>query len=95
MEKIKNYLGLAKKAGYLVIGSDKLDGYKQKLYLILVDKTAGKSSLKIALRHKNDGVEVFEVENLDDLASIQNCKILGIKNNGISQEIKKYLIKEN
>ena len=95
MEKIKTYLGLARNGGYLVIGSDKLDGYQKKLYLILIDKLAGKSSNKIANKHRENGVEVFEIERLDELSNIKNCKILGIKNKGLSDEIKKYLIKEN
>lgn len=93
MEKIKNYLGLARNGGYLVIGSDKLDGYDKKLFLILIDKTAGKSSQKIAQRHLQNNTEVLEVENLENLISIENCKIVGLKNKGLSDEIKK-LVKE-
>lgn len=93
--KAKSYLGQARNAGYLIIGSDKLDGYDKKLFLILIDKNAGKSSNKIALRHKENGVEVVFVDNLEELSSIKNCKILGIKNKGLSEEIKKNLVKEN
>ena len=95
MEKIKNYLGLAQNAGYLIIGSDKLDGYDKKLYLILIDKNAGNSSLKVAKRQQARGVEVHFVDELELLINIKNCKIVGIKNKGISEQIKKFLIKEN
>lgn len=93
--KAKAYLGQARNAGYLIIGSDNLDNYDKKLYLILIDKNAGKSSNKIASRHKENGVEVIFAENLEILSNIKNCKILGIKNKGLSEEIKKNLVKEN
>lgn len=94
MERIKNYLGLARNAGYLIIGSDKLDDYDKKLYLILIDELAGKNSQKISLRQKERGVEILTVKNLEELSSIKNCKILGIKNKGLSDQIIK-IIKEN
>ena len=37
VNKINNYLGICKKAGYLIIGSDNLQDYHQKLYLIIVN----------------------------------------------------------
>ena len=88
-------MGLAQNAGYLIIGSDKLDGYDKKLYLILIDKNAGNSSLKVAKRQQARGVEVHFVDELELLINIKNCKIVGIKNKGISEQIKKFLIKEN
>lgn len=91
MEKIKNYLGLARNAGYVIIGSDKLDGYTKKLYLILIDKTAGRSSLKIAKRFQDENIPVKSVENLGNLIELPTCKIIGIKNKGLSEEILKYL----
>lgn len=95
MEEIKKYLGLAHNAGYLIIGSDKLDNYDKKMYLILIDKSAGKTSQKIANRFREKGIEVYEISNLSQLVLIENCKIVGIKNKGICEEIKKYLVKEN
>ncbi len=95
MEEIKKYLGLAHNAGYLIIGGDKLDNYDKKLYLVLIDREAGKTSQKIANRFRNRGIEVQEISNLQSYVLIDNCKIIGIKNKGISEEIKKYLVKEN
>lgn len=90
-EKIKSYLGLAKKAGYLIVGSEKLDGYQKKLYLTLVDKNAGKTSKKIYQSLVERGVCGAEIENLSELVCIENCKLVGIKNLGLSEQIKKYL----
>lgn len=89
-EKLASYLGIAMQAGYAIIGSDKLDGYDKKLYLVLVDTAAGKSSRKVYDRLVAAGVEGREVENLGSLNNKTN-KIIGIKNKGLSEEIKKYL----
>lgn len=90
--KAQNYLNIANKAGYLIIGSDKLDGYKQKLYLVLIDTTAGKSSQKIADRFARDGIETIKIENLPELCDIKTCKILGVKNKELSIKIKDNLV---
>lgn len=90
--KAKGYINIAHKAGYLVIGSDKLDGYNQKLYLVLLDKSAGKSSQKVANRFKESGIEVLYVENLPEICDIKTCKILGIKNKDLSVNIKNNLV---
>ena len=84
--KAKDYLGIAAKAGYLIIGSDKLDSYKQKLYLILLDNTAGKSAIKIAERFKTQA-PVLQVEGLGQICGIATCKLLGIKNKGLAEII--------
>lgn len=91
MEKIKRYLGLANNAGYLIIGSDNLKSYDKKLYLVLLDKNAGKSSIKIADKHKLNNIRVIEVDNLEIISNIPKCKIIGIKNKGLSEQIIKYL----
>lgn len=95
-EKIKGYISIAKKAGYLIVGADNLKGYNKKLYLVLADKSGGKNLLKIADSLKEQTKDqVFFVENLDVLAQLYNCKILGIKNLGISQAIINLLRSEN
>ncbi len=89
--KVKGYLNISHKAGYLVIGSDKLDGYDKKLYLILVDTLAGKSSKKIASFWQQKGIKAIEVDNLEELVSIRSCKIVGIKNKQLSEKIEEFL----
>lgn len=89
-EKLASYLGIAMQAGYAIIGSDKLDGYDKKLYLVLIDADAGKSSRKVYDRLVSSGIDGRVVENLGSLNNKTN-KIIGIKNKGLSEEIKKYL----
>lgn len=88
--KAKEYLSIAAKAGYLIIGSDKLKSYKQKLYLILLDEGAGKSSIKIAEKF-NEVAPILQVENLGSLCQISSCKVLGIKNKAMADIIANYL----
>ena len=85
--KIKDYLNIANKAGYLIIGGEQLENYNKKLYLILYSSTAQKNTLKIVEKLKNKEIEVLQIDILEDLSSIKNCKLLGIKNKGISDII--------
>ena len=90
-EKIKAYLDIAAKAGYLIVGSDKLDGYNKKLYLVLIDASAAKSSQKVYEKLFGRGIDGAKLENLGELLTKPTCKIVGVKNHGLSEEIKKYL----
>lgn len=94
-EKIKGYLSIANKAGYLIIGSDTLKNYNKKLFLVLADESAGKNLIKITETLKNLTENVFFVNELESLTQIKNCKIVGVKNKGLSDEIIKNLRSEN
>ena len=89
-EKVKNYLGICRKAGYIIIGSDNLKNYDKKMYLILADKNLSKTMIKIVERFPK--IETIYVEDLAELVGIENCKIIAIKNHGLVEEIKKYII---
>ena len=86
-DKAKGYLNITHKGGYLIIGSDKLDGYDKKLYLTLLDNTVGKTGEKIAQRLLERGVRIVRVDNLEELSSIKNCKILAVKNKNLADII--------
>lgn len=88
--KLASYIGIAMQGGNAIIGSDNLDGYNKKLYLVLVDKQAGKTSKKVFAKLIEKGIEGCEIENLDGLTG-KNIKIIAFKNKGLSEEIKKYL----
>lgn len=89
-DKLSSYIGIAMQGGYAVIGSDNLDGYDKKLYLVLVDELAGKSSKKVFMRLCEKGIEGYEINGLDKIIG-KNIKIIAFKNKGLSEEIKKYL----
>lgn len=87
-EKLKGFLNICRKANYLIIGGEKLENYNKKLFLIIYDKSAKTSTLKIASKFLKIPVPVIAIENLDELLSINNCKIVGIKNKKLSEIIK-------
>lgn len=89
LDKIKGYINIARKAGYLIIGGEKLKNYRKKLYLIIYDDSAQKNTLKIIEQFKDK--EIVSVKNLEELTAINNCKIIGIKNKMISETILKLL----
>ena len=92
--KINGYLSIARKGGNVILGSDNLKGYTKKLYLILIDKNAGKNAMKIAENlAKEKEIEITQIENLPEILGQINCKVCGIKNKNLS-EIIFNLIKE-
>ena len=91
LDKLKGYFNISHKAGYLIIGSDALKSYTKKLYLIVYDKSAQKNTSKIVERFKEKEIKTIEVDNLKQLTSIKNCKIIGLKNKNLSDMIE-YLL---
>ena len=85
--KLKGYLNIAKKAGYVIIGGDRLYNYSKKVYLILYDELSGKSTLKVVEKFKGKNINVFAIPNLSQLINISNCKIIGLKNKNLSDII--------
>jgi len=92
LNKIDGLISIARKAGFVIIGQDNLKNYDKKLYLLLLDYTAGKSlSREIEFLSKTKNVPLFRVENQGEKVGIENCKTLGLKNKAISENISKIL----
>lgn len=83
--KITGYLNISQKAGYIIWGGDNLKNYNKKLYLVLVDTSAKKNTIKIVDKIKINKIPIIYVENLSNFVNKSNCKIIGIKNKGISE----------
>lgn len=86
-DKLIGYFNICHKAGYLIIGGEKLENYNKKLYLVVFDKNSQKNTLKIVEKLKNKQIPVIEMENLEEVVKINNCKIVGIKNKNLSEII--------
>lgn len=93
--KLNNLCGLisiARKAGYVIIGQDNLKNYDKKLYLLLLDSSAGVSLTRemnfLARKHN---IPLQKIDNLGELAGVENCKALGIKNKAFAENIIKNL----
>ncbi len=91
ISKLKGYINICHKAGYLIIGSDILKNYQKKIYLIIYDKSALKNTLKVVEQFNNKNIKTFKVDDLEELTSIKNCKIVGIKNKNLSDLIENSL----
>lgn len=90
--KLSQYLGIARKANALVIGSDNLKNYAKKLYLLIVAQNAGEKVKTLAknIESKYNIDVVFVEENLSMLVNINNCQIVGVKNKGLADKIKEF-----
>ena len=92
MAKINNYLGLCKKANYLIIGADNLKKYSKKLYLLVVCgeiTNTIKKTVQDVISEYNNLDCIITNEDFSGAIGIKNCKIVGIKNKGMSEEILK------
>ena len=88
INKIKNYIGIADRAGYIIWGNDILDGYNHKLYLILYRSDFGKTIEKTLKRIKDDIPKIMmKVDDFNSVVMTDKSKIIGIKNNGIAKQI--------
>lgn len=87
ISKLKGYLNISHKAGYLIVGGEKLDGYNKKLFLVLYDSSAQKNTMKVVEKLKDKNIPIACVDNLEELTSIKNCKIIGLKNKNLSEII--------
>ncbi len=92
MKSVNGLISIARKAGFCIIGQDNLLGYDKKLYLLLLDETAGealKKSINYLSKQKN--AQLIILENLAGVSGIDRCKVLGIKNKALSEEIAKLI----
>lgn len=88
MTKINGLISIARKAGYVIIGKDNLMDYQKKLYLLLIDKSAGNSLLReMKFLSSKREIPLLEVENLNEMVAIENCKAIGLKNKSMSENI--------
>ncbi len=87
INKIRGYLNISQKAGYIIWGGDNLKDYTKKLYLVLYNPNCQKSTIKIVEKIKQKDILVVPLENLGILLKRENCKIIGIKNKKMSDII--------
>ena len=89
LKKINGYINIANRGGYAIWGTDGLKGYTHKLFLILYREDHGKTIEKTINRFKDLGVEIFKLnqEDFNLIVAAENCKLVAIKNKGISEQI--------
>ena len=96
LDKIKGYVGIANRANYIVFGSDNLKGYTHKLYIVLYRQDYGKTIQKTLNELQQRIIPCIQLneEEFNYISGLTNCKLLAIKNKGISDQILKILRSE-
>ena len=96
MNKILNYLGIARRAGFLISGTDAvIASLEKKAKLVIVatdasDATKDKISRK-CFYYKVNILQEFNTEELAIAVGQNNPKILAITDEGIANQIKKII----
>lgn len=88
---IKTYLGFCIKSRAIVIGQDRLKAHSGKIDLIIYCSTASQNLKDLAIRlgERFDCKTICLDEPLEDYSSIEGCKILGITNKSLADQIVK------
>ena len=96
-EKILGYLGISRKAGKLIFGTDAcLDGLrKDTLSLIIVSKEASERTKNKFSNICNDKkityIEWGDINSISKAIGKQNKAVIGIKDKNLSEAIKKII----
>lgn len=92
MNKILNYLGIAKKAGYLIAGTDVVTaGLGKKVKLVIVakdasDATKDKLDKKCYYYHTKLIID-FSTEEIAQAIGTKNPKVIAIIDSGVAKQI--------
>lgn len=90
MNKLQSYLGIARKANFLIIGSDNLKDYHKKLYLVICSKNLSNTIEKVIKEKTTEYQNLICIISNEDFSSsigVNECKIVGVKNKGIADAI--------
>lgn len=92
MKTLNGLLNICRKAGYLIIGGENIKNNPHKMYLIILDKSAG-FSLKREMNYtaNSRSIKLVEISNLEEIIGIANCKAVAVKNKALSEEITKLI----
>ncbi|MBQ7797726.1 MAG: hypothetical protein IJ371_01230 [Clostridia bacterium] len=86
---IKTYLGFCIKSRSIVIGQDRLKVSKDKIHLIVYCSTASQNLQDLIVRmcDKFKCKSILMDEKLEDYTNITGCKVLGITNKSLADQI--------
>ena len=94
---IKTYLGFCIKSRAIVIGQDRLKANKEQIHLIVYCSTASQNlkDLVERLADKFKCKALLLDEKLEDYTSIEGCKVMGITNKSLADQIIKVADKKD
>ena len=91
MSKILNYLGIARRAGFIVMGTDAvLDNlqYKKIKMIFLANDSSVATIEKVGIYYHIPVIKKYSTDELSKALGAGNIKVIGIKDPGIIKAIK-------
>ena len=87
--KVQSYIGFCKRARKITLGSSAVGTLKSGVYLLLLDSSAAKNSLRYALKFKRKFNCPLLVcgENFEELVGKQNCRLAAIQDKNLADAI--------
>ena len=87
--KVKTYVGFCKRARKITLGSSAIGTLKGGVYLLLLDNSAAKNSIRYALKFKRKFNCPLLVcgDNFEDLVGKQNCRLAAIQDENLAKAI--------
>lgn len=87
-QKIKTYLGFARRAGKLALGVNAVKAAKGGVYLLVADRAAYPNTKKEILSlQKRFSCPLAEVENLEELTGKPLCKLAAVREEHLARAI--------
>ena len=94
MSKVLNYLGIARRAGFVVMGTDAvLDNLKyKKIKMIFVASDSSTATIekveKKGMFYHIPVIKNYSTDELSNSLGVEHIKVIGIKDQGITKAIK-------
>lgn len=93
----QKYLGLAMRAGAVVYGADAIIDSRKKVYLVVMSDTLATQNLKDKIDNfiarKNTKLIKLD-DDINKYLNTNNCKVFGITNEDLANQIYSFLNKE-
>ena len=89
VNSILSYINFARKAGDVLYGIDNIKSSKKYIYCILIDDSATEN-LQTTVQNFCERFKIPCIKlsaKLDDVLKTKNCKVLGILNQNLAQQI--------
>lgn len=86
--KIRTYLGFARRAGKLALGVNAAKCVRGRVYLLVADSSASPNTKKeIESLKKRFSCPLLEVDNLEELTSKPLCKLAAMREEHLAQAV--------
>lgn len=89
-EKLKSYLGLAKKANAIIYGKDSIKDFRKPIYCVILCVNAS-DKLKFHINNlcesKKINLKVLKSVSIDEMLGTENCKVIGVINPNFAKAI--------